>query len=94
MAFPAVWHSEDFSLLRAGLDEEYGKAMPSASMAEAIVLAVYIPPQAPAPGMAWHSMPCSSASSILPAACAPTASKTLTTVRSLPRYLPGLIVPP
>ena len=36
----------------AGVDELYGSDMPSASIAEAIVLAVYMPPQAPAPGQA------------------------------------------
>ena len=30
--------------------------MPSASIADAIVLAVYMPPQAPAPGQAWRTM--------------------------------------
>ena len=29
--------------------------MPRASIAEAIVLAVYMPPQAPAPGQAWRT---------------------------------------
>ena len=36
----------------AGIDELYGSDMPMASIAEAIVLAVYMPPQAPAPGQA------------------------------------------
>jgi hypothetical protein len=31
---------------------EFGKLMPKASIADAIVLAVYIPPQEPGPGMA------------------------------------------
>ena len=39
--------------------------MPKASIAEAIVFAVYIPPQEPAPGMALASISASSASSIL-----------------------------
>ena len=39
-------------LLVAGLDELYGKDIPIASIAEDIVLAVYIPPQAPGPGQA------------------------------------------
>ena len=30
--------------------------MPSASMAEAMVLAVYMPPHAPAPGQEWRTM--------------------------------------
>ena len=40
----------------AGVDELYGSDMPSASIAEAIVLAVYMPPQAPAPGQAWRTI--------------------------------------
>ena len=38
------------SAVVAGVQEEYGSDMPSASIADAIVLAVYIPPQAPGPG--------------------------------------------
>ena len=37
-------------LRQACEDALYGSDMPNASIAEAIVLAVYIPPQAPAPG--------------------------------------------
>ena len=50
--------------------------MPSTSNAIAIVLAVNWPPQAPAPGDATSSMAVSSASVIVPAAWAPTASNT------------------
>lgn len=42
-----------------------------ASMALAIVLAVYMPPQAPAPGHAFRTMSCLYFSSIRPAAYAP-----------------------
>ncbi len=49
-------------------------AMPRNSIAIAIVLAVNCPPQAPAPGHAWSSRSFSSASVILPAACAPMPS--------------------
>jgi hypothetical protein len=52
LAFPASRHSCFFSSLRAGL-ENYSKLIPKASMAEDMVLAVYIPPQAPAPGHAF-----------------------------------------
>ena len=58
--------------------------MPIISNAIAIVLAVNWPPQAPAPGLAAASMSASSWSVILPAAFAPTASKTSITVMSLP----------
>src|SRR5690606_9775876 len=42
--------SSFFALLFAGLEEVYGKLIPNASNADAIVFAVYIPPQAPSPG--------------------------------------------
>ena len=50
--------------------------IPSASAAEAIVLAVYIPPQEPSLGQADFSTALSWASSIFPLLRAPTASKT------------------
>ena len=51
ICFPAAMHSSSLLLLIAGLDELYGNDIPKASIAEAIVFAVYIPPQAPAPGI-------------------------------------------
>ena len=39
--------------------------MPIASIAEDMVLAVYMPPQEPAPGQAWRSTSINSFSSIL-----------------------------
>ena len=62
----------------AGMVADPGRLIPRASAAAAIVFAVYMPPQAPGPGQAWRSMQWSSSSPILPAAWAPTASKTLT----------------
>lgn len=50
IALPACTHSKCFWSVSAGVEPEYGSDMPSISIAEAIVLAVYIPPQAPAPG--------------------------------------------
>jgi hypothetical protein len=50
--------------------------MPNISKAIAIVLAVNCPPHAPTPGLAASVISSSSASVILPAAWAPTASKT------------------
>ena len=58
--------------------------MPIISNAIAIVLAVYWPPHAPAPGLAAASMSARSWSVILPAAFAPTASKTSMIVMSRP----------
>ena len=68
--------------------------MPSASNDEDMVLAVYMPPQAPTDGQAFFSMPRKSSSLILPALKAPTASNAETMVRSTPFHLPGLMVPP
>jgi hypothetical protein len=61
-----------------------GRLMPIASIAADIVLAVYMPPHDPAPGQARRSISSSSPASIRPAPQAPTASKTLTIVRSRP----------
>ena len=64
------------------------------SKAMAMVLAVNWPPQAPAPGLAASSSSSSSSSVILPAAWAPTASKTSWIVTSWPWKRPGAIEPP
>ena len=58
--------------------------MPSASNAELIVFAVYMPPHEPVPGMARRSIWQKSSSLIRPALNWPTASKTLTMFRSWP----------
>ena len=63
--------------------------MPSISNAVAIVLAVNCPPHAPSPGQAAHSTALSSAASILPALCAPIASKTSWIVSRRPLYSPN-----
>ena len=68
--------------------------MPIASNAQAIVLAVNWPPQAPAPGLAQPSSSSRSSSEMLPAAWAPIASKTSWIVTSCPRQWPGAIDPP
>ena len=56
--------------------------IPISSLAVAMVLAVNCPPHAPTPGHATSSRSFNSLSVILPAACAPTASKTSTIVTS------------
>ncbi len=71
----------------AGLRPRISKTMP-------IVLAVNWAPQAPAPGLACFSRSARSSSDILPAAWAPTASKTSWIVTSLPRQRPGMMLPP
>ena len=58
--------------------------MPIASIAEDMVLAVYIPPQAPAPGQAFLTIDLNSLSSIFPATFSPHASKAETISRFLP----------
>ena len=83
-----------FSASSAAIVDEYGRLIPIASKIADIVLAVNMPPHEPAPGQARRSTSRSSAASILPALYSPTASNTLTTVRSRPPYRPGLIVPP
>ncbi|SKW84000.1 Uncharacterised protein [Mycobacteroides abscessus subsp. massiliense] len=72
--------------------------MPSASAALAMVLAVYIPPQAPSPGQMARSMMSTSSRDIRPRAHAPTASKasmmvTSFSVPSVSVALPGMIEP-
>ena len=67
---------------------------PRAVIASAIVLAVNWPPQAPGPGRASFSTAASSASSMAPAACAPTAWKTSWMVIGMPLCRPGMIEPP
>jgi len=68
--------------------------MPIVSNAQAIVLAVNWPPQAPAPGLAHPSSSVRSSSERSPAAWAPIASNTSWIVTSPPRHRPGAIEPP
>ena len=56
-----------FSGSSAAIVDEPGRLMPSASNAEDMVFAVYMPPQAPAPGIALRSMASSSSRGSLPA---------------------------
>ena len=93
-ARPASRQSRVFAAETAFCAPLFVRLMPSASMAEAMVLAVYIPPHEPAPGMAQASIWRRSWSVISPRACRPTASNTLTTSTFWPRWQPGLIVPP
>ena len=73
--------SDNLLLLSAGLDELNGKLIPSASIAEDIVFAVYIPPHAPGPGILFLIMPLYSSSDILPFIFWPYASKAETIFR-------------
>ena len=91
---PIISATVALSSTSAGTIAEPPGEMPSASNAQAIVLAVNCPPQAPAPGLATSSSSRSSSSDISPAAWAPIASKTSRMVTSLPRQRPGAIEPP
>ena len=72
---PAARHSSSFNGSSAGCEDEYGSVMPSASAAHAMVLAVYMPPHAPAPGHALRTMSARWRSSIKFAAQAPGGRK-------------------
>ena len=65
MAAPARAHSSRFSDESAGELVEYWREIPRASMAEAMVLAVYIPPHAAGPGQLCWTISRRSASVIL-----------------------------
>ena len=67
--------------------------MPSASAALAIVLAVYIPPQAPSPGQMAFSISVTCSRVMRPRTHAPTASKASMIVTSLSPTRPGMIEP-
>src|SRR5688572_9545855 len=84
IALPAARHSFFFSSLNAGFDDEYGKLIPSASIAEDMVLAVYIPPHAPALGQDCFTMFLKSSADKLPAIFCPSASKAEIILRSCP----------
>ena len=94
MSWPAAIATSALLACSAGTIADPIGLMPRNSNAIAIVLAVNWPPQAPAPGLATSSSSARSSSLIVPAACAPTASKTSWIVTSLPRKRPGAIEPP
>mmetsp|Transcript_80 Transcript_80/g.178 ORF Transcript_80/g.178 Transcript_80/m.178 type:complete len:206 (-) Transcript_80:693-1310(-) len=71
IAAPAIRHSSIFRGSSAGMELLYGSVMPRASMAVAMVLAVYMPPQAPAPGQELRTVSKRVASSTLPATNSP-----------------------
>src|SRR5688500_4401915 len=84
IALPAARHSCFFSSLNAGFDEEYGKLIPRASIADDMVLAVYIPPHAPALGHDCLTIFLKSSADKLPAIFCPSASKAEIIFRSWP----------
>ena len=70
-AAPARRHSSNLPGSTAGMLALSGSDIPRASIAVAMVLAVYMPPQAPAPGHAWRTMLARRESSIRPATYSP-----------------------
>ena len=74
IAFPVSLDIEFLILLFAGIEEENGNDIPNASIAEAIVFAVYIPPQAPDPGQDFFIISLYSLLSIVPITFSPHAS--------------------
>ena len=91
IASPALEESNILLLEVASCAELLGRLIPKASIADAIVFAVYIPPHDPGPGIAEDSISRSSISEIAPSECLPTASKTETTSVLLE---PGFMLPP
>ena len=77
----------------AGGAADPGNDMPSASAADAIVLAVYMPPQAPSPGQIARSIAATSSVVIFPARHAPTASNASMIVTSRSPRRPGNVEP-
>ena len=63
---PAVWATPSSRRSTAGIEAAPGSDMPMASMADAIVLAVNMPAQAPSPGQATRSIESRSSRDILP----------------------------
>lgn len=68
--------------------------MPRASMAEAIVFAVYMPPHAPWPGQAWRTISARWSSVILPVMHSPKLWNALTISSVSPWLWPARMVPP
>src|SRR5215207_416702 len=92
--FPVILEMFVLLSLSAGAEALPGKEIPRASLTEAIVLAVYIPPQDPDDGQATFSNPVSCCKDNFPTSYAPTASYTSCIVTSQLFHLPGRIVPP
>ena len=91
---PVFFASRILSAMTAGIVPLPGKASPSASVTQFMELAVNIPEQEPQPGQAASSISASSASLILPAPTAPTASNIEVSVSGLLFLRPASIGPP
>ena len=91
IALPIFLQSSCLTVETASCELLPGKLIPKASIAEAIVFAVYMPPQEPGPGRAVFSIAINSSSEILLLEKLPTPSITVT--KSV-WFAPGLIDPP
>ena len=94
IASPILLISFNFSIETAGIEELLGRVNPITSIAEAIVLAVYIPPQAPAPGHAFLIIQSKSFFFNFPETCSPQASNAETISSFCDLYFPEAMVPP
>jgi hypothetical protein len=74
MASAALAHSLILAGDSAGFDDDPGRQRPMASMAVLMVFAVYIPPQAPAPGQACCSRSSITSLGMRPVSPAPSAA--------------------
>ncbi len=92
-ASPERWANPSRRRSTAGGAADPGRLMPMASATAAMVLAVYMPPQAPSPGQIARSILSTCSRLILPARQAPTASKASMIVTSWPSTWPGMIEP-
>ena len=94
MRLPLSWAMCSFLALTACAVAQPGSDRPSASVMQAMVLAVYRPWQLPQPGQQASSMRFSSSGVILPACRLPTPSKDVISVMSFPSSRPGSMGPP
>ena len=83
-ASPERWANPSRRRSTAGGAAEPGRDMPIASATDAMVFAVYMPPQAPSPGQIARSIRSTSSRLMRPARQAPTASKASMIVTSRP----------
>mmetsp|Transcript_81464 Transcript_81464/g.213877 ORF Transcript_81464/g.213877 Transcript_81464/m.213877 type:complete len:291 (+) Transcript_81464:459-1331(+) len=91
----SLLHSSRFSGDSAGIEELPGRDRPMASIAQAIVFAVYMPPHAPAPGMALRTTSARAASSMPPVMKLPYASNVDTMSSVSPLHdKPEAMLPP
>ncbi|KAH3659803.1 hypothetical protein OGATHE_005848 [Ogataea polymorpha] len=95
---PMLSHSIIFSFDTAGAEDEPGRDIPITSAAEAMVLAVYIPPQDPGPGQACRTISflCSSFMVLLRYCPYDWKADTTSSFSGTPAQVPepGRIVPP